>query len=336
MRTRPLWEELRGGRIFITGGTGFFGSWLLASFSYANRMLKLGAEAVVLTRDADAFRRRSPQLASNGNIILHEGNIVSFRFPEGYFTHIIHAASELSIAQPNNPLGLIENALLGSRRVMRFAGERGVKKLLFTSSGAVYGPMFPGRGKLCEDTLIAPVSLAPAGAYAEAKRLAELICVIAGNELGIEVKIARGFAFIGPFLPRDSHLAAAEFLKAALAGKEIVIRGHGRTIRSYLYGGDLATWLWTILFNGKPAHPYNLGSDVPISIGELAKVIAEGCESAVPVRVLCQLEPNELIDIYLPDLTRARSELGLEVFTPIKKAVHASIAYERNLTGCTD
>ena len=41
--TKDLWEELRGQRIFITGGTGFFGCWLLESFIWANDQLDLKA-----------------------------------------------------------------------------------------------------------------------------------------------------------------------------------------------------------------------------------------------------------------------------------------------------
>ena len=57
---RPLREELRGARLFITGGTGFFGCWLLESFAWANEQLGLGAEAAVLTRNFEAFEKKAP------------------------------------------------------------------------------------------------------------------------------------------------------------------------------------------------------------------------------------------------------------------------------------
>jgi dTDP-glucose 4,6-dehydratase len=63
-RTLPLWEQARGRRIFISGGTGFFGAWLLESLDYCNRKLDAGITATVLSRDPGAFARRMPHLAS--------------------------------------------------------------------------------------------------------------------------------------------------------------------------------------------------------------------------------------------------------------------------------
>jgi nucleoside-diphosphate-sugar epimerase len=54
--TRDLWEELRGQRIFITGGTGFFGCWLLESFAWANDKMNLHAEAPDPPNPNSAYR----------------------------------------------------------------------------------------------------------------------------------------------------------------------------------------------------------------------------------------------------------------------------------------
>ena len=328
--TRDAWGEMRGGRIFITGGTGFFGRWLLESFVAANEDFGLQAEAVVLTRNADAFKVRAPRLAASQSIVLHEGSLTGFEPPPGSFTHCIHAASELSTANPEDPLGLLLGSISGAMRVAEFAKDRGVRKLLFTSSGAVYGPMVAGRSLLAEDAPISAAALEGRAAYAAAKRAVELALSLFGSTNGLEVKIARGFAFIGPFLDLGSHLAAANFLRAALDGRPLVIEGHGRTVRSYLYGADLAAWLWTILFRGKHARPYNLGSDQAVTIQELAESIALAAPGRPPVVVKGRLADGEIPDVYVPDISRAGNELGLSVFTPLAEAVKKSVAFHTN------
>ncbi len=326
LRIGRAWEELRGRRVFVTGGTGFWGRWLLESFVHANKRMGLEAEAVVLTRNHHVFRQKAPALSAESCIRLLQGDVCSFEEPPGEFSHIIHAASDLSVADPPSPLGTIDTALRGTRKVLDFARERGVSKFLYASSGAVYGPMVPWRGGVREGDSVSSLALDKTGAYAESKRLAELVSCIFGREHGIEVKIARGFAFIGPFLSLESHLAAANFMRSALKGEPIVIRSHGRAVRSYLYGADLSVWLWTILFRGTAFEPFNVGSDVPVTIQELALTISEACGSAGKVVVEGKLDPSKEIEVYLPEISKARSELGLDVFTPFAEAVRRTVS----------
>src|SRR4051794_39551025 len=83
--TEALWEDLRGKAIFLTGGTGFVGSWLLESLVWISDRLNLRVTAVVLTRDPHRFRARSPHLANHSAVSLLTGEVQSFAFPEGHF-----------------------------------------------------------------------------------------------------------------------------------------------------------------------------------------------------------------------------------------------------------
>lgn len=129
--TRDLWDELRGQRIFITGGTGFFGCWLLESFIWANEKLNLGAQAVVLTRAPEQFLKKAPHLASNSNVKLWQGNIRDFAFPPGQFTYLIHAATESS-ANLNSeaPLVMLDTITAGTKKGARFCCPTAFESIL--------------------------------------------------------------------------------------------------------------------------------------------------------------------------------------------------------------
>ena len=94
--TQGLWDELRGQRIFVTGGTGFFGCWLLESFVWANDKLKPGSVGGGVDPEPERIPAKAPHLASHPAIQFHAGDVRSFEFPAWQFSHVIHAATEAS------------------------------------------------------------------------------------------------------------------------------------------------------------------------------------------------------------------------------------------------
>ena len=173
-QTPGLWDELRGARLFVTGGTGFFGRWLLESFVAANDALGLEASALVLSRSPDAFLRKAPDLAAHRALRFHAGDVRDFEYPPGEFRYVIHAATD-SVFRPGvGRAALLETIVAGTRRVLDFAVRARTEKLLFVSSGAVYGTQpaevrtsrRPGRA--------GPIRWIPNRRTREGKRVAEL------------------------------------------------------------------------------------------------------------------------------------------------------------------
>jgi dTDP-glucose 4,6-dehydratase len=310
--TAVLWEEARGKSFFITGGTGFFGMWLLESFAYINDILELGATACILTRDSQAFVRKAPHLTSRSDLTYIEGDIRNFEFPKQDFDYLIHAATEAS-AKLNNeaPSEMLDAIVTGMRRVLDFAAQAKVKKFLFTSSGAVYGPQPSTLTHVPEDYNGAPDCLNPSSAYGEGKRVAELLAAIHAKQHGTEVKIARCFAFVGPHLPLDTHFAIGNFIRDSMAGNAIRIGGDGTPHRSYLYAADLAIWLWTILFKGKSLRPYNVGSEEDYSISTIAEIVNQSLGGTSTIEIAHAAKTGSSPARYVPAVGLVRTELEL-------------------------
>ncbi len=306
--TGGLWDDLRGSRIFVTGGTGFFGCWLLESFAWACDALDLNATMTVLTRSPEAFRAKAPHLAGHRAVNLVAGDVRTFAFPAGGFTHVIHGATDaraqLIREQPDLMLDTIVD---GTRRTLQFAKSAGASRFLLLSSGAIYGPQPPSLDLVPETWRGGPDPADKRSVYAEGKRIAELLCCLSG----MDCLIARCFAFVGPYLPLDVHFAIGNFIGDCLANRRIEIAGDGTPLRSYLYAADLMIWLWTILLRGEPGRPYNVGAENAHSIGEIAAVVAGELGSSAGVRIARTAQPGIPAERYIPDTGRARRELGL-------------------------
>jgi nucleoside-diphosphate-sugar epimerase len=310
--THDLWNELHGSRLFITGGTGFFGKWLLESLLWANDKLDLDCRVTILTRSPDAFQSNAPHLSGHEAVSVLKGDIRTFGFPPGTFTHIIHAATDASAKlNDENPLLMLDTIIEGTRHTLDFAKSCGAKKFLLTSSGAVYGKQPTDMTHIPEDYNGAPDPLDPKSAYGQGKRLAEHTCSLYADP-NLEIKIARCFAFVGPYLPLDIHFAIGNFIRDAMNGGPIIVQGDGTPYRSYLYTADLVVWLWTILLRGESLKPYNVGSRTSISIAELATIVADEFQNGIHVEIQGIPAPQKPASRYVPDTQRAEKELRLQ------------------------
>lgn len=327
LRGKALWPALDGARVFVTGGTGFFGIWLTESLAFARDRLGLDLRATVLTRRPEQFRARFPHLGEHPALDWIGGNVRDFAFSPGHFTHLIHAATEASVQREDStPLAHFDTIVAGSRRVLEFAVSAGVKDILLTSSGAVYGRQPPSLASIAEDYPGGPDTLSAKSSYAESKRAAELLCAMYQAQTGLAPKIARCFAFVGPHLPLDAHFAIGNFIGNALRSENILVKGDGTPYRSYLYAADLVIWLLTILIRGTPLRAYNVGSDEAVSIAELAERVARSMPSGQRVRI-ARAPGTAPPERYVPDVGRAKNELGLQIWHDLSESIRKTLAW---------
>jgi dTDP-glucose 4,6-dehydratase len=332
--TRELWEDLRGCSIFLTGGTGFVGTWLLESLLWAHDKLDLRISVVVLTRNPERFREKAPHLAAHPAVRLLGGNVVGFDYPEGQYPFIIHAATEPSFEpDTKNPLGAFSSDADGTRCVLEFSRTHGVRRLLFTSSGAVYGTQPSELTHIPEEYAGAPLTTDTGSAYGQAKRVSEYMIAMYAGVYGFDATIARLFAFVGPLLPLDAHYAVGNFIGDALRGGPVRIAGDGTPYRSYLYAADLAIWLWTILFRGKTAYPYNVGSPNDLTIADLARAVIRVAAPGTSIEIAREPVPGAPTLRYVPSTRRAEEELGLRSEILLDEGVRRTVAWHRPNAG---
>lgn len=332
-KTQKELEQLRGRCIFITGGTGFFGRWILETLVKADREFGLNIKIKVLSRNPDSFIQKVPHLVKSGVLNFHKGDIREFVFPKENFSIIIHLASASAESWYFKESNLVrfDTIVKGTRRVLDFALACNAQTLLFTSTGLVYGRQFDSIKFIPETLNCLPDIEDPNAAVGIGKRAAEFLCYTYSKERDIEIKIARCFTFVGPFLQLNLHYAIGNFIKDSLEGGPIVVKSDGKAVRSYMYTTDLVVWLLTILVRGKLCYPYNVGSEEEITIGDLAHRVAEVYRritgKTIDVLIEKAPDPSKPIDRYVPSTKRAREELGLEQTVTLDEAIERTFLY---------
>lgn len=326
--TAHLWEEMRNKTVFITGGTGFIGAWFLEIFSWVKTKKKININVVVLSRNPGKFKEKAPHLFQNNNFEFVAGNINDFKIDETTFSYIIHLAAESeNKLYQSDPLLMVDTITNGTRRLLDFAKQqKSLKSFLFVSSGAVYGNQSYDETKENQENSFLSLSNDPKTTYAVGKRMAEFYCRIYGENSGIPIKIARCFTFYGPYMQLNKHFAIGNFINNLINKKTIIINGDGTPVRSYLYISDVIIWLITIISEGANLTPYNVGSQLGISIRELAYLVAGLSKTPLNVEFNNIRAPGD-IDKYIPLTCRAEKEFNLQQYISLQKGISKTISY---------
>lgn len=308
--------------LLLIGGTGFFGKSFLDSFQ-RGQLDEWGVDRVIaMSRNADRLRTEAPELLDRRVELLNADIGTIDWLPSA--DYVIHAAASTDARNYlSQPEAERQNIQAGVYNYCRLAQKyHPNSKILYVSSGAVYGSQPPDLAFIDESYEVKDSTDIPEGKrdYAIAKRDAEAALKRLAAE-GLDVAIARCFAFVGRWLPRDQHFAIGNFIEDGLQGRPIKVKATYPVYRSYMYADDLVKWLMVMAADSSTAcEVYNVGSDQAVTMGDLAACVAEAFGSTVeqPTNV------EDKIDRYIPSIEKAKSKLGLSVEVNLSNAIQLS------------
>ena len=309
--------------LLVIGGTGFFGKSILDAFGRGLLLPWDVSHVIVMSRHADALLKTAPQLVNKEVTLLSADITTTDSLP--FADYVIHAAASTDVRNyTTQPEQERQNIQAGTYHYCELAKQFHVNsKIVYVSSGAVYGVQPPNVEKLDETSISYDLQSMDAGKqdYAVAKRDAELAILQLGKD-GLNVSIARCFAFVGKWLPRDQHFAIGNFIEDALNHRVITVKAQHKVYRSYMYADDLVEWLMTIADHATEKCPiYNVGSDEEVLITDLARIVAKEYLTDFNISPLV----NDRIDRYVPNVNKAKDELGLSIKFDLHSAIKHTV-----------
>ena len=323
-----LLQGLRNRKLYVTGGTGFVGTWIAELVTCLNDEHNFNCGLVLAARDIENFREKCPHIASSKDVQLESIDVrTCFEVP-GDVSYLLHAAASPDNRQHmSNPLVTMETITRGTANALDSASKiAGLKKVLIVSSGQVYGKQASASEKISENLPGTLNCNSITSVYPEAKRYAETLCCAYWSSCKLPVVIARPFSFIGPYQGLDKPWAINNFIRDALMNSPVRIIGSGLPVRSYMYPSDMALWFLRILTDGSAGLAYNVGSPYGISLKDVAEKVLQYSSAASDV-VLKNM--NDDTSVFVPDDTLCRDSLDLTIMVSIDTALKRSLEWYR-------
>lgn len=303
----------------VTGGAGFIGSHL------CQKLVNLEMEVVVVDDLSKGSADALPENVRLSACSVTEREAVC-RLLDGVDI-VFHLAARTSIQGYGSELyeGCLTN-VLGTVSLLSCFEEQSVKKIVFTSSAAVYGEGVPGR-KNSEALLPAPIS-----PYGISKLSSEqFICDICGK-LGIDFQILRLFNVFGPGQRSGAYAGVInEFIKEVIRGKPPQVWGDGEQARDFVHVDDVVNAFVLAMNSEIAGQVINIGTSFPTSINQLARlVLAEMGSSLNPEHV----KGSEGEIMYsVADITKAENVLGYEIRNNIEDGIGSVVSWLSKGTG---
>ncbi len=272
------WEKLNNSTVLITGATGLIGSQIVRTLLAANRIRNCNIRILALVRSVDKATRIFGNLLCRSALEIIVCDITESISIGHKVDYIFHAASVTSSKEfITHPVEAIDVAVLGTKNILNFAKEKKCKSIVYLSSMEAYGTVFTVDDHRTTERELGYIDVTKVrSCYPEAKRICENMCVCYCSQYGVPVKIARLAQTFGAGVDLSDNRVFAQFAKAAMEGKDIVLHTKGESNGNYCYTADAIVGLFIILTQGVNPEIYNVVSErATTTIYKMAKMVSE-------------------------------------------------------------
>lgn len=278
------YSALAGAKIFITGATGLIGRTLVRSL-LCRKDVKDPIEVVAWVRNEEKAHRVFADLPQRH---LHwiTGDMCDLPCKNIGVDYIVHCAGPTASKEfVVHPTEVIMQTVTGAQKVLEFARKSNVKSMVYLSTMEIYGTPHSD-AKIEENCASNLDTMQVRSSYPESKRLCENLCVAYAAEYGVPVKVARLTQTFGEGVEYHDARLFAELARCVIEHRDIVLHTKGETKRNYLYTGDAAEAILTVLLYGTTGEAYNVANEnTYCSVYELACKVADTLGKGIKVRV---------------------------------------------------
>lgn len=323
-------EALKNSTICITGGAGFMGTWLSEVIFYLNENKNFNTKVVVLDRDIEKIKQCSPHLFNSSHFQFQRIDVRYLVELNKDINYIIHAAGlPDSRNHISNPVDVMSSIAIGTETVLK-AAERlsNLKMFLNISSSLVYGSFRNRQENIKENAFTAlDISSDSNTYYTNAKRYSESLATAYRQQYRMPVATLRPFSVVGPYQPLTGPWAVNNFIRDAIEGHSIKVLGNGETLRSFMYGSDMAFWILKTLILTNAGASYNLGSPEAISIKELANLVQDHFNIKNNINFYGGSDATSNESRMVPDTSLIQNTFKLKLTVPLKEAIKRSVQW---------
>jgi len=264
----------------ITGGAGFIGSHLTAG------LLAEGDEVFIIDDLSTGKKENLKALAEDPRLHLFVDSVANEALISdlvGRCEVIFHLAAVVGVKLvAGDPLNVLKTNIYGTELLLSSAAQF-KRKVILTSSSEVYGKS--DEVPLKEDGPLVFDMSSTTWSYAFSKVIDEFLALRFHREKGLPVVITRLFNVVGPGQVGDYGMVIPRFMQQAASGGPIIVYDDGSQTRSFTYVGDVVEALIQLSKCDEAAGEiFNIGSEEPISINELAEKVRRLVNPAAQIK----------------------------------------------------